>query len=411
MSRVDELIAELCPEGVEFKPLGEVGMWYGGGTPSKQRADFWQNGTIPWLSPKDMGRPIVDRTEDRITEAAVAGSATKFLPPDVVAVVVRSSILDKVLPTALIPVPITLNQDMKAVVPNDGVLAGYLAHVMRSRGPSLLTSCRKKGGSVASIEVPKLMRFRIPVPPLQVQREIVRLLDTFTELEAGLEAELEARRCQYAYYRDLLLDFGENPGVRSVTFGDVAKIVRGGSPRPIREYLTEASDGVNWIKIGDVAAGGKYITSTAERIRAEGVPKSRTVSPGDFVLSNSMSFGRPYIVQVDGCIHDGWLAIKDFNQTYLPDFLYHLLRSSRVYREMAQRAGAGTVQNLNVDIVKSLVIPAPELSQQERVVEVLDLFDTLVNDLSIGLPAELAARRRQYEYYRDQLLTFREAAA
>jgi type I restriction enzyme S subunit len=133
------------------------------------------------------------------------------------------------------------------------------------------------------------------------------------------------------------------------------------------------------------------------------------VVPGDFVLSNSMSFGRPYIVKIDGCIHDGWLAIKNFAGTFLPDFLYHLLRTTRVYREMAQRAGAGTVQNLNAEIVKSLLLPVPPLAEQERIVAILDKFDTLVNDLSVGLPAELNARRKQYEHYRDRLLTFPEA--
>jgi type I restriction enzyme S subunit len=167
---------------------------------------------------------------------------------------------------------------------------------------------------------------------------------------------------------------------------------------------------VNWIKIGDVGFGGKYITRTAERIKPAGVKFSRLVRPGDFVLSNSMSFGRPYILKIEGCIHDGWLAISDFSDTYLPDFLYHLLRSSRVYREMSAKASNGTVQNLNAEIVKSLRLPVPPLEEQQRIVTILDKFDALVNDLSIGLPAELKARRQQYEYYRNRLLTFQEAA-
>jgi hypothetical protein len=213
MSRIDDLIAELCPGGVEFKALGEIGDWYGGGTPSKSRLDYWKDGTIPWVSPKDMGKPIIEVTEDYITEAAIKGSATRLVPANSIAVVVRSSILDRILPTALIPIPVALNQDMKAIVPNPEVLSGYVAHLLRSRGPDILRVARKTGGSVASIESKKLFSFRIPIPPLQVQREIVEILDAFTKLEAELktqlEAELEARRRQYQYYRDALLTFGE----------------------------------------------------------------------------------------------------------------------------------------------------------------------------------------------------------
>ena len=132
MSLIDKLTAELCPEGVAFETLADIGVWYGGGTPSKSRADYWRGGTIPWVSPKDMGKSIIDSAEDYITEAAVQGSATRLVPANSVAIVVRSSILDRILPTALIPVPVALNQDMKAVVPRSGILPEYVAHLLRS---------------------------------------------------------------------------------------------------------------------------------------------------------------------------------------------------------------------------------------------------------------------------------------
>jgi type I restriction enzyme S subunit len=107
-----------------------------------------------------------------------------------------------------------------------------------------------------------------------------------------------------------------------------------------------------------------------------------------------------------GCIHDGWLSISEFDDTYLADFLYHLLSSRSVQSEFAQKASSGTVQNLNSEIVKSIFLPAPSLEVQKHIVSILDRFDTLVNDLKSGLPAEIAARRKQYEYYRNKLLTF-----
>ena len=124
---------------------------------------------------------------------------------------------------------------------------------------------------------------------------------------------------------ELLVELCPN-GVEYRKFGEIATIVRGASPRPISMFITDDENGVNWIKIGDVSPGSKYIISTKEKITQDGATKSRFVKPGDFVLSNSMSFGRPYILKIEGCIHDGWLSISDFESTYLSDFLYYLIK-------------------------------------------------------------------------------------
>lgn len=196
---------------VEWKTLGEIGTWYGGGTPSKSRIEFWENGTIPWVSPKDMGSPVIDSSEDYITEDAITNSSTKLVPANSVAIVVRSSILDKKLPSALIPIQCTLNQDMKAVVPNSEILPSYIAHIISSRGDKILRVAKKTGGSVASIDTKKLMSFRIPIPALDEQQRIVSMLDKFmaltSSLTEGLPREIELRQQQYEYYRDLLLSF------------------------------------------------------------------------------------------------------------------------------------------------------------------------------------------------------------
>ena len=142
-------------------------------------------------------------------------------------------------------------------------------------------------------------------------------------------------------------------------FGEKSKIYRGGSPRPIQDYLTEADNGVNWIKIGDVSPDGKYITKTEERIRPEGISKSREVHSGDFILSNSMSFGRPYILSIDGCIHDGWLAIQDYRETFSTEFLYYLLSSESVYKQQVAMAAGSSVKNLNKEKVSALLVCFP----------------------------------------------------
>lgn len=189
-------------------------------------------------------------------------------------------------------------------------------------------------------------------------------------------------------------------GVEYKTLGETSSIIRGASPRPIKNFITSDEKGINWIKIGDVKPGEKYITSIKEKITLEGAEKSRFVNIGDFILSNSMSFGRPYILKVDGCIHDGWLAISQYEDFYDRDFLYYLLCSSNVQVEFKKKASfGGAVQNLNSDIVKSVTLPVPPMEVQREIVRILDNFTFLTTELA----AELAARQKQYEYYKEYL--------
>lgn len=157
-----------------------------------------------------------------------------------------------------------------------------------------------------------------------------------------------------------------------VKLGDVCEIARGGSPRPIADYITDSPDGVNWIKIGDADENDKYILSAKQKIKPEGVKKSRFVRSGDFLLSNSMSFGRPYILAIDGCIHDGWLTLRDKAQYFTPDYLYYALSSQAVYRQFQLLAVGGVVNNLNSETVKKVAFPLPPLEEQERIAAELD---------------------------------------
>lgn len=162
-----------------------------------------------------------------------------------------------------------------------------------------------------------------------------------------------------------------------VPMGDIFAIARGGSPRPIDSFLTDDPDGVNWIMISDATESGKYINSTKKRIREEGVKRSRVVQSGDFLLTNSMSFGRPYIMNTSGCIHDGWLVLSPRHQDVSPDFFYHLLGSDFIYAEFVRRAAGATVKNLNIDLVKRVQVPLPPLEEQRRIAEMLDRGEAL----------------------------------
>ena len=159
-------------------------------------------------------------------------------------------------------------------------------------------------------------------------------------------------------------------GWQSKSLGEICEIERGGSPRPIREFLTTAPDGINWIKIGDATASGKYIYTTEEKIKPAGAKRSRLVYAGDFLLSNSMSFGRPYIMKVTGCIHDGWLVLRQPKVD--PDYLYYALSSDLVFDQFDRLAAGSTVRNLNIGLAKSVEIPFPPLPEQQRIVGILD---------------------------------------
>lgn len=190
-------------------------------------------------------------------------------------------------------------------------------------------------------------------------------------------------------------------GVEWKTLGEVCEIVRGASPRPIGAYLTTAADGIPWIKIGDVNPNSRFIESTVEKITAEGAAHSRLLHKGDFVLSNSMSFGRPYILKIDGCIHDGWVSISKFDKHLISEYLFYILKSDVVQYHWRQKAGKGSVANLNADIIKATPIPVPPLAIQTRIVEILDNF----TNLTANLTAELNLRRKQSEHYREKLLS------
>lgn len=161
--------------------------------------------------------------------------------------------------------------------------------------------------------------------------------------------------------------------------GDICTIERGGSPRPIDAFITTEDNGLNWIKIGDAVEGSKYISSTKEKIKPEGLKKTRLVHKGDFILSNSMSFGKPYILNIDGCIHDGWLVIHDENDTFDKSFLYYLLGSPNMYKEFKRLAVGGVVNNLNSKVVRDVIVPVPPLQEQERIVAELDLLTEIID--------------------------------
>ena len=171
--------------------------------------------------------------------------------------------------------------------------------------------------------------------------------------------------------------FGDEKRYPSKSIAEVANICRGASPRPISDNLTEYVNGVNWIKIGDISIDDIYVTHTAEKITKEGAKKSRYVTPGDFILSNSMSFGRPYILGIEGCVHDGWLIISDYQESLNTLFFYYELRANQVQSQFNALANGTTVENLNTDLVKGVNIIVPSIELQNEFADYAQFCDKL----------------------------------
>ena len=413
MSRLDELIKELCPNGVEYKSIADIFDTitdYTAAGSFKTIADnvkyYKEENYAQLIRTTDLKSNFLDKTNF----VYVDENAFKFLW--------RVNLNENSLIMPNIGNCGEIYFVTKDLFPNENNVLGPNAILLKTKIYNIkyfyyyfhIKIFQKQLEKITSntgqtkFNKTDLKKILVPVPPLEVQDEIVRILDTFTALTAELTAELTARRNQYSWYRDYLLKF-ENK-IEIVKLGSVSNIVRGASPRPISNYITFEEDGINWIKIGDVNLESKYVEKTKEKITQEGAKKSRIVKKGDLILSNSMSFGRPYIVNQEGCIHDGWILISDYQTNYSTDFLYYLLMSNKVQKYMRDNVVSGTVQNLNIDIVKNIEIPLPPLEVQKRIVEVLDNFEKICNDLNIGLPAEIEARQKQYEFYRNYLLTF-----
>ncbi|MEI7689045.1 MAG: restriction endonuclease subunit S [Candidatus Nomurabacteria bacterium] len=262
------------------------------------------------------------------------------------------------------------------------------------------------GVSVYGISKTALAKMELPLPSLSEQNRIVSVLETWDKSIENLEEKIEIKKhIKKALVSDLLTGKKRLGGFsdkwETVELGNICEIKRGGSPRPIQNYITEEKDGLNWLRIGDVPIGDRYIYKTSEKIRKEGLNKTTLVKEGDFILSNSMSFGRPYIMKTEACIHDGWLALMNVSASINKDFLYYLLSSPKtqsVFRSIS--AGSG-VLNLKKETVSEVVIKIPKLKEQVLIANILTTTDNEIDSLE----KKLSILKEQKRYILCNLIT------
>ena len=387
MSRIDELIEDLCPHGVSFNPLGNA-TEIKTGTPIS-KSDIQRNpGPYPVIN---SGREPLGYVSSYNTEGSPLGITSRGAGV--------GSVTWCKGPYHRGP----LNYGV-AVVDHSRLDVRFLYHLLNSFQASIHELCTFQG--IPALNRSNLQKLRIPVPPLEVQREIVRILDQFTQLEAELEAELEKRRQQYEYYRDDLLTCPE--GGTWTTLGEVCtKVSSGGTPTSGKSQYYGGR--IPWVRTQEVDFGTIHetgMTITEEGLAnssAKWIPEHSVIVAMYGATAAKVAINEIPVTTNQACCN---LQIDPEMANYRYVFYWIANR----YLEL-KSLGEGSQSNINSKKVKSFPIQLPPRDEQDRIVELLDKFDALVNDLSVGLPAELDARRKQYEYYRDWLLTFKELPA
>jgi type I restriction enzyme S subunit len=407
MNRIEKLIAELCPDGVEWKKLGEVAIKISsGGTPKTGVHEYYENGNIPWLRTQEVNFCEIYDTEIKITELGLKNSSAKIIPPNCVIMAMYGATVGKV---AINKIPLSTNQACANIQVNDKIANTRYIFYYLSKQYKYIKSLGT--GSQTNINSKIVQDLNIPIPPLPIQEEIVKILDSFTELEAELESELEARKKQYEYYRNKLLTPVEKDGrwylngkeVEWKKLGEVCEVCSGGTPSKNKEEYW-INGNIPWLK--SEVCNNKSVKSSNSFINELGLKNSNAKLLREnttlMALVGATIFKTAFL-EFKASINQNIAAIKSIEENKLKDkFIFYCL--TNMYKELKSKMNSYGM--LNLSILRNIPIPLPPLSEQERIVAILDKFDALVNDISQGLPAEIEARRKQYEYYRNRLLTF-----
>lgn len=357
--------------GWELKKLSEICDIVNGSTPLRSKKEYWDNGTIEWFTIEDIreqGRKI-KQTKQKVTETALKETSLRILPINSVLLCCTASIGEH----AIAEIPLATNQQFNGLVVKDKTSLNpfFLFHFCATLKDVLSNLSGKT--TIDFIPISRLKEIAIPIPPIQEQQRIVAILDQafdgIAKARANAEQNLQNARALFeSHLQSVFTQRGD--GWVNKTLDQVCIVERGSSPRPIKDFFTTEPDGINWIKIGDTEEGGKYVFKTAQKITPEGAKQSRFVKEGDFILTNSMSYGRPYIMKTSGCIHDGWFVLR-LNFEINSDYFYYLLSSNFVQSQFSRLASGSVVKNISGDLVKMVNLPIPPIEQQVGIVDKL----------------------------------------
>ena len=394
--------------GVRIVPIKEVIKHScSGATPAKGNSDYYDGGTIPWIRTQDVCFNEITNVNSFITEKAVKETAVKWIPENCVIVAISGATAGR---CAINKIKATTNQHcLNMEIDKEKALYKYVYYCLCSKQDELIS---KKQGARGDLNASLIMSTEIPVPNLDIQKRIVKVLDNFdaicTNLNIGLPAEIKARQKQYEYYRDLLLTFAESGSMlvtdRQTELNAIRLIqyVFGYAVLPLRkvanvfrgEYITKKSTTKGDIP---VILGGQEPAYYINKYNHDG---EIVVIARSGVSAGFVSYWNRKIYVTDGFGYEGR------NELVTTKYLYYVLKNMEPALN-AMKRGAG-VPHVSGETLSNVLLLIPALQEQNKIVNILDRFDTLCNDLSEGLPAEIEARRKQYEYYRDKLLSFEE---
>lgn len=416
--------------------LRDIGQWYGGGTPAKSNPLFWSDGSIPWLSPKDMVSNTLSATQDHITPAAVQGSSVKLVPPDSVAIVVRSGILERTLPIALVPFETTLNQDMKAVTPREDTDPKWIAWCLRAFERELLRETRKAGTTVASIEMPRFYSFEIPLPSRDEQRQIIGTLEGRLSRLFAADELLSAVRLRLLAFRERLIvatltgvltspssasksalealrGVGTNDsglpdlaeGWKWARLGEIAEVV-GGVTKDTKKQSDPSFVEVPYLRVANVQRGHLDLRSVATIRVPERKAGELKLQKGDILLNeggdrDKLARGWVWEGQIDNCIHQNHVFRARLSDPKINPYLVSL-SANTIGGKWAERNGKQSVNlaSISLSTIRKMPIIVPPSEASES------LFASLSEDLAAvdRLGSQIALLARKSSSLRQLLL-------
>ena len=413
MSKLDELIKKLCPDGVEYKKVAELTKSICTGL--NPRDNFRLNtddASYYYVTVKEFTTGTIKFTEktDRISKEAcsIIQKRSNLEKGDVLL-----SGIGTIGKVALVDIPtdnFNCSESVYLIKLYDTIInPKFFIHILRSEKIQAYFHSTSRGSTLKGIRMQDLKSLEIPVPPLEIQNEIVQILDKFTSLEAELEAELEARRKQYEYYRDSLLL--ENKNAEWKTLSEIGTFERG------RRFVhgDDREEGTPCIHYGELYTYyGVWANEVKTHIDPNLKTKLRFADKNDVIIvgagENNIDIGIAvaWLGDYKVAIHD---ACYIFRHNQNPKYISYLLRTYNYHLQIKKYVSEGKICSISAEGIGKAKLPFPSLEEQERIVSILDRFESLCNDITSGLPAEIEARHKQYEYYRDKLLTFKRKEA